>query len=267
MTSSHPAQPPTTASDDQEGGAKARSAILHLTDAFDAMVEAEEIAVQVETSHVFKAMYGWWVGIVRSSKAVVLLHDNGLDREAEPIVRSIVQHALTLQWVVDVGDEALDAITEHGENERDRMLGHAKRAGWSFPGDDGDSEPRAAGGSHRLLPMVKNFAALCAAYDAQSAYVVFCLLSGTVHPSVAGATAYFDDELRLNSAPVRESFAGLIATAACLVQTMKTINRLLADNPFDDAIDRAESALGMRVDPPVLKAEFGPQPPDTMPEA
>lgn len=150
MTASHPQQNAAALNDDQEAAAKARSAIVYLTDAFDSMAAAGKITVHAETSHVFKAMYGWWVGIVRSSRAVVLLYDSGLCSEADPIVRSILQHALVLQWVVDVGDDALDAITEHGENEHGRMQRHAQRAGWSFPVAGGKAEPRRTGAPHRL---------------------------------------------------------------------------------------------------------------------
>ncbi len=59
--------------------------------------------------------------------------------------------------------------------------GHAQRAGWSFPVADGNAEPRKAGAPHRLLPMVKNFAELCAAYDAQRA------------EAIVKATTFYDD--------------------------------------------------------------------------
>ncbi|WP_433261576.1 hypothetical protein ACQPZF_27200 [Actinosynnema sp. CS-041913] len=71
--------------DDRENARKARTAITILTEAFDAVVDAGQITVHAQTSHVFQAMFGWWAWIMRSSKATVLLHDNGLDHEAEPI--------------------------------------------------------------------------------------------------------------------------------------------------------------------------------------
>ncbi|TQM85485.1 hypothetical protein FHX81_7970 [Saccharothrix saharensis] len=249
--------------DDRENARKAKTAILILTEAFDAVMDAGQITVHAQTSHVFHATFGWWAWIMRSSKAAVLLHDNGLDHEADPIIRSILQHALVLQWVIDVGDQALEAVAEHGENEQRRFFVHAQRAGWPSPEAVGAPVAPKPDTPHPLLPMVKNFAELCRAYDAQTAYVAFSLYSAHVHPSVQGAMAYLDDQTGLRGTPAPESYSGLLHTAACSIQTTKTINRLIAGQPFDQAISRAEQALGTRIDPPALRPEHRPPPPST----
>jgi hypothetical protein len=251
-------QPPDPAAkirDDEASARTAKSAIMILIDAFDTVLDAGKITLIAENSHVFQAMFGWWAWIVRSSKVVVLLHDNGLNHEAAPTVRSILQHALVLQWVVDVGDQALEAVAEHGDNERRKLLGHAQRAGWSLPKDIDATIPPKPETAHPLLPLASTFAKLCRAYDAQTAYVAFSLLSAHVHPTAQGAMAYIDHQTGLQGTPTCESFSGLIHTAACAIQTAKTINRLLTEQPFDEAITRAEQALGTRIDLPVLRPE------------
>lgn len=262
MTSdNHNPAPKTRLWDNSENARRARTATTILTEAFDAVVDAGQITVHADTSHVFRATFGWWAWIMRSSKAAVLLHDNGLDHEADPIVRSILQHALVLQWVIDVGDPALEAVAEHGDNERRRFFVHAQRAGWPAPEDFGATVAPKPATPHPLLPMAKNFADLCRAYDAQTAYVAFSLYSAHVHPSAQGAMAYIDPQTGLHGTPILESYSGLLHTAACAIQTTKTINRLVAQHPFDQAISLAEQALGTRIDPPVLRPEHRPSSP------
>ncbi|WP_433261574.1 hypothetical protein ACQPZF_27195 [Actinosynnema sp. CS-041913] len=125
--------------------------------------------------------------------------------------------------MIDVGDQALEAMAEHGENEQRRFFGHAQRAGWPAPEAVGTTVPPKPDTLHPLLPMVKNFAELCRAYDAQTTYVAFGLYSAHVHPSTKGAMAYLDPQTGPHSTPILESYSGLLHTAACAIQTTRTI--------------------------------------------
>jgi hypothetical protein len=233
--------------DDEPTGNRALEVIAMVTGEFERITETGELALTSETSHLFKAVLGWWTGINRSSQLVALAHVNQLAHESGPIVRSIIQHTLVLQWVLDEGDDALDALTEFGDNNTRKLLDDLARADWPIPAGVEQDQPEKPERSHRLLGMIDNFADLCIAYDARKLYVVYCLLSAQIHPSPQGAMAYVDDDGTPSNHAPKQTWGSLIQTAMCLIQTARAINPLLKEQPLTEVITRAESHLGAEI--------------------
>ena len=86
----------TVIADDETTGQRAHEVIMMLTGEFERITEAGELTVNRDTRHLFMAVFGWWVGINRSSQLVALAHSKQLGHESGPIVRSIIQHTLVL---------------------------------------------------------------------------------------------------------------------------------------------------------------------------
>lgn len=237
----------TEIADDEATGQRALEVIALVTSEFDRITSAGELTVNADTTHLFQAIFGWWVRINRSGQLVALAHGNHLGHESGPVVRSIIQHTLFLQWVIDNGDDALDALREHGENNRRTLLDDLARAAWPIPAGAEAERPEEPARAHRLMGMIKNFADLCIAYDARQLYVAYRLLSFQIHPSPQGAMAYLDDADTLSNRAAHQTWGLLIQTAICLIQAARTINPLIQEQPFSGVITRAEDRLGIEI--------------------
>lgn len=232
--------------DDEASGQRAHLAIATLTGEFDKLISTGQLSVHSEKSNLFLAVYSWWMWINRSSKLVALAYRQDLDHEVAPTVRSIVEHALVLQWVIDEGDEALHALAEHGEKNRRKLLRELEESGWPIPPEVEQQEAKSPEVPHRLAGTISSFFNICNIYDARKLYVSFRLLSAYAHPSVPGATAYITETMTLRS-HAEHTWGPLIQTAMCLIQATRTMNPLIEGQPMNDAIARAEQLFGLEV--------------------
>ncbi|GEM_PF-5349908 len=197
----------------------------------------------------FRAAYGWWVYITRSSQAVLTLRRSGLEHEASPIVRSILQHALVLQWLVEVGDAAIDAVSEYGDDNTRLLLQTMRQAIWPpIPGFNITAPPRPQS-PNPLVSKIKNFEELCILYDARMLYVTFRLLSTYVHPASVGAMAYVDQPSgTLADRATGPTGPNVVQTAMCLIQSGHVISQLLQGDPLRTGLAEAEATLGTQVE-------------------
>ena len=240
----------TFAGDDEETAGRAEDVIDHLSGAFNNLASIGSAHVKPGQNRKFFAAYGWWAFITRSSQAVLTLRRSGLEHEASPIVRSILQHALVLQWLVEVGDTAIDAVSEYGDDNTRLLLQTMQQANWPpIPGFNITAPPRPQS-PNPLISKIKNFEELCILYNARMLYVTFRLLSTYVHPTSVGAMAYIDQA----SATLADRATGptgpnVVQTAMCLIQSGRIINQLLQGDPLHRALAEAEATLGMQVEP------------------
>jgi hypothetical protein len=137
------------------------------------------------------AAYGWWTRIVRTARAIELLHQAGLAHEASPLVRALLHHGVALKWLVEHPDEALPALVWEHKFQASRMLNKALERAWDLDPDIGPEPPakEAPDGYHYL----KNTEALCARVDMPHAYVAFLSESKFTHPTGISADAYLTD--------------------------------------------------------------------------
>jgi hypothetical protein len=233
--------------DDEPTGNRALDVIDILTGEFESLTETGQLTLTHETSHLFAAVFGWWVGINRSSQLVALAHRNQLPHESGPTVRSIIEHTLVLQWVLDEGDEALDTLMEFGDNNTRKLLDDLAKADWPLPDGVEHQAPEKPAHPHRMMGMLSNFGNLCIAYDARKLYIVYRLLSAQAHPSPQGAMAYVDEAGTLSNHAPKQTWGALIQTAICLIQAARAINPLLKETPLSDVIARAENHLGVKI--------------------
>jgi Family of unknown function (DUF5677) len=231
--------------DDEESAARAEQAIAMLVDAFEGLGAAGSVQALPGTANLFKAAFGWWASITRSSQAVLTLRRAGLEHEAAPIVRSIVQHSLVLQWMVEVGDDAINAVAEYGDNSTRLLLDTLAQAKWDLPDGFNPEVPRRPAIANPLVSKVKNFEELCISYGARQLYVTFRLLSAYAHPTATGALAYFDQgsgtPATRSTAPTR---GNILQSAICLTQTGRVMSSLLQDSPLGQSLDQVDELLG-----------------------
>lgn len=221
---------------------QAREAIRTLTDAFDTLTNAGKVNIQAADEQVFTDVFGWWVWINNSSKLVLLAHDAGLGHEASPNVRSILEHAVVMQWVIDDREAATAAIAAKDAENRRKLFDDATAQDWTISDDITRPEPTPQ--------TMLDFASICARYDAKIFYIPYRILSNHVHPTAKGAGAYVNREtLDLRAHAGNDSRADLVLLAICLLQAAQAINALTADQPLAIAISEANAPFGHQIEP------------------
>lgn len=56
--------------------------------------------------------HGWYMRVDRGTNAVLLLDREGMEEEAAPIRRSIIEHVVGLRWLVAEGNQAAKRSAE-----------------------------------------------------------------------------------------------------------------------------------------------------------
>jgi len=79
-------------------------------------------------------VYGWMMRVIRNGEAALQLVDAGYGPEASPLIRSMIEHAIGLWWIVDQPGAAFQALTR-ARSETMRRLHAAQATGWVI-GDD-----------------------------------------------------------------------------------------------------------------------------------
>jgi hypothetical protein len=234
--------------DDEASAERAERVVEHFVGVLEEIAGSGTIKVLSDRARLFPCAFGWWAGITRSCQALLTLHRAGLAHEGAPIVRTVLQHALALQWLIETGDPALDAIAEYGDDNTRKLIDTLSESRWPLP--DGWTTPRPAKPKtpHPLLPKLTDFSQMCRPYGALQLYVPFRLLSAHAHPTSVSAMAYVDGDtghLQINATgPTR---GHLIQAAMCLIQAWKIMSAAVDDIILDDAVAKAEGILGVEV--------------------
>lgn len=221
---------------------QARDAIRTLIDAFDTLTNAGAVNIQAVHKKLFTDVFGWWAWINKSSKLVLLAHDTGLGHEASPNVRTILEHAVVMQWVIDDPETATPTIAAIASENRRKLFNDATAQAWTIPDDITRPDPTS--------PTKLNFEAICTRYHAQVFYIPYRMLSNHVHPTAKGAEAYVDrDTLGLHTHADKDTRSDLVLVAICLLQAAQAINALTQEQPLTAAIAAANAPFGNGIAP------------------
>jgi len=90
------------------------------------------VAAPLDDANGARAGVAWTIRVLRTAEAVAELHHLGLGDTAAPLVRSVMEHAMSMQWLVERRSEAVKAI-EYGHRQHQRRLRDAAAAhGWDL---------------------------------------------------------------------------------------------------------------------------------------
>jgi hypothetical protein len=234
--------------DDRATAERAIAAIRIIIGALDAIGEAESLTVTPNaTPRMFPLAYGWFAAIVRTGQLIALAHENGLRHECAASARVILQHTLALQWLIEGGDPAVDAVETDGQRRAFDLVKELDDTGWPIPAALTMRPSTRPAKSGAFEHQFDNFKAICALYDGgDQLYVPYRLQSGNAHPSYTGAMAYLVPETgKLSTTAVTDTYAYLIDTTRCVIQAGHAFATLLADTFLATEITRAETTLGI----------------------
>jgi hypothetical protein len=83
---------------------------------------------------VVAVIHGWMARLVRTGEAALLCDQHGYAEEASPLIRSMLEHAIGLWWLVDQRGDAFQALVRSRSNQMQK-LDAAQEHGWSI-GDE-----------------------------------------------------------------------------------------------------------------------------------
>lgn len=253
----------TELTDDEKTAERARAAASLLLDAGDGLV-ASPLSFPVENYKVVLGVYSWWRLVNRTASAVLLLLDNGYTApEVAPLMRNVFNHAYAINWLVDNGEAAVDALISVGADEREKLQGWLDRTGWSIAAKyraeidaytAANPEPArdaAAEALHkRLKDELGNVAIMLERYGSADIYPVYKHLSGLSHTSIQTSSAYLvqDDNsgnVQIRAVAVDLGYADVIQLAIALLQAAHVFSPLLDGDPLRPAVDQALAKLGL----------------------
>jgi len=194
-------------------------------------------------------IHGWMARVIRSGEAALLLADSGYAEEASPLVRSMLEHAIGLWWLVDKRGDALQVLVRQKAYQMER-LEKVQEIGWRVSGDEGQRLLREAieVETDEATKSLDRFAAVAEQareYGLGMFLQAWMIESWTSHASLASARAYYDherdadgsiSEVPLLLTPVeghREMYA---AVASATHTALMAYNKLLPDEPLTQAL-------------------------------
>ena len=203
-----------------------------------------------EDGRLIQLAHGWTAQVFRFARSILVLVDSGFAHEATVMARSMLEYTVMLHWVLEVGDEAVDAIMK----EHQRSL----RA-TSDKADPGLELPMEA--IQEILDTeipevdeqdtVRWFEGVCRELGvAHNLYIVYRTMSAIAHPTFAAAAAYLvdlgEDMLPgFKTEPSNGAGTGDIPLAAtCLVWAASSLDSLLDGRPMQEPIERIANRIG-----------------------
>lgn len=207
-----------------------------------------ELVVPLEDENAARTAVGWAIRVLRTSEAIVELHRLGLGDTAAPLVRSVMDHAISMLWLVERRSEAVKAI-EYGHRQHQRRLRDSAAAhGWDLSGLDEDVKNAPLDRA-----MVKpedwarfdNFEQRMKDPIIRSWYPIYRVESGLSHASYLSGALYVRDDGGFQWEGIVPP-TPLRATAVFTVLAIQALNELL--NPsaqLADAVERATVLVEM----------------------
>lgn len=187
------------------------------------------------------------IRVLRTAEAIVELHRLGLGDTASPMVRAVMEHSISMLWLVERRDDAVEAI-EYGHRRHQRLVrDSAAHGGW----DLSDLEPEMVNAPLDLAmvepvewPKLKSFEQRLADPIVRGWYVAYRIESGLSHPSYLSGAVYVADD-GFHWEPVVPP-TKLRATAVFAVIAVQALNELLDPSPALRAVvDEAAGLLGI----------------------
>ena len=166
----------------------------------------------------------------------------------------MLEHTVLLHWVVERGDEGVQAVIA---NQSKRIKGWLKNAaGTSLsvsPGVVSELMSDLPGIDERKA--VRTFQEICNQIDAQDLYAVYGIQSLFVHPTITTSNMYCDtseNDARLTLTPGGESGGANISMVAhYLIWAGRAFDRLTPGQPRREGLEKLAQAIEAR---PVLPA-------------
>jgi hypothetical protein len=140
-------------------------------------------------------VWGWTSRCVRLAEIALLLHRQGYGHETAPIMRSLLEHAIAIPWVVDKRGDAFQSLSR-GRARQATALDRAQETGWSLS-DEAAERLRQAMVDHTDAEATSEDVNLhvlqrALAYDLGTLYQAWLIENWETHACLLSAEPYFE---------------------------------------------------------------------------
>jgi hypothetical protein len=222
-----------------------------IDDIVAAFADQEALPAALDDSNAAVMGIGWAIRLCRTAEAVCLLYDADFGVEAAPLVRSVIEHAFRLQWLVEEQDAALELIEHQHRRAQRLMIEGAASTDWDL--DELLEHPDGLPPSDLDLPnpsegTVRTFEALMRRLGRSDWYLAYRLESLHSHPSYLSAAAYVRDLTEEGdpqfTAPSSHQPTPLIVVLTMLVTGLGSLGDLVELSPrLTNALDSGLTLL------------------------
>jgi hypothetical protein len=201
-------------------------------------------------------VWGLYSYIYRLGRATTILIDDGMAFEAIPMIRIMLEHTIVLHWIVERGNEGVDAMIANQAKQMKRWMDNTKDSelalsptleAWITESFTGIDETKA----------IQSFKAVCEQIDAQSLYALYGNLSQFVHPTTTTSNIFVPDT-GPSSMPTGDHSANISLVAHCLIWTERAFDRLTPGHPKSAELESLAKSINAR---PILSPYHPVTPP------
>ncbi|GAA3218333.1 hypothetical protein GCM10017691_01070 [Pseudonocardia petroleophila] len=177
----------------------------------------------------------------RLGHAVALLSDQGMHVETAPTARSVLEHGVTVQWLLAYGDEAVWGVLNEEQRQRRNTVATLKNLGsWQSHAeaqqliDLVSAEPRY--NKSMSDDPARKFNEMCSDLDrGGDCYMQFRVLSSLVHPGIPLAERYIErhepPEIAIEPRPVTDPIMFLYPTCIGLIWAARAMDTIDSKHP------------------------------------
>lgn len=207
------------------------------------MLGRTQIRGEKNRLHEFRLMIGPCLQVMKYAQAFLLLTDSGFTREAEPLARAALEHAVTMQWSYLTKDGIDRMIVWGTRTEKE----HWEQVGaWSH---NDEISTFARGLSVPNGPSMANYGTfLKEMVDGEFFQLSQAVLSQTVHITSSSISSHFDnsDASKLIQFPTAYFLHGarFVVAVACMLAA-GVIADVTYDGALEFALDEASERLPM----------------------
>ncbi|MEY9845213.1 hypothetical protein ABH940_002283 [Streptacidiphilus sp. BW17] len=197
--------------------------------------------------------WGWFFQIVHQLYAVQRGHQDGHCGSGAPNRRSAFEHALSLFWLVDLGDDAVDILNRALQEDQKQLANLVKAAGleqkvseeayqvlWGTIAESIPSHPEE--GTRKISQLLKK-------YDLKELATYYCVESRFAHPTLSSAQMFFADRgetYELHQLPrFEEAIPCHQFCVQILFDSMHAFNRLMLGQPWSAALQEIAEEYGL----------------------
>lgn len=208
----------------------------------------EKLTASLAEAKVAAVGTAWTIRVLRTAEAIVELHRLGLGETAAPMVRSVMEHAISMLWLVERREEAVKAI-EYGHRRHQRLLlESAEKGRWDLP----DLDPEMVDAPLDLAmvtpddwPKLKNFEQRMSDPVVRGWYVAYRVESALSHASYLSGAVYVGEDGGFHWEPLVPP-TSLRGTGVFALIAVQALNELLEPSPnLVTAVDDAAELLGV----------------------
>ncbi|MGO9297929.1 MAG: DUF5677 domain-containing protein [Streptosporangiaceae bacterium] len=204
--------------------------------------------------HLLSCTWGIYTQIYRFGRSAVILMDSGMGQEAIVLVRAMLEYTVLLHWIVERGDDGVEALLANQEKRIKAWFKHAEGTSLVVPPElvtELTSEyPQIDEGK-----AVRAFEKVCKEIGARDLYAVYGFHSLFVHPTITTSNVYCTtsgNDTALSLEPGGDGHAANISLIAhCLIWAGRDFDQLTPGNPRAEGLERLAHQVMAR---PILPA-------------